>query len=64
MPIGLGSLLLGLLIPAGFQVESAKKIHVDLSQKDDAEEKFFEESLSITESLLKEFLRGLKLSWL
>lgn len=36
------------------QVESAKKIHVDLSQKDDAEEKFFEESLTITESLLKE----------
>ncbi|CAE6972091.1 Eif3g [Symbiodinium sp. CCMP2456] len=35
-------------------VESAKKIHVDLSQKDDAEEKFFEESLTITESLLKE----------
>ena len=36
------------------QIESAKKIHVDLSQKDDAEEKFFEESLTITESLLKE----------
>ncbi|CAJ1329109.1 unnamed protein product [Effrenium voratum] len=36
------------------QVESAKKIHVDLSQKDDAEEKFFEESLAITESLLRE----------
>mmetsp|Transcript_63237 Transcript_63237/g.148515 ORF Transcript_63237/g.148515 Transcript_63237/m.148515 type:complete len:228 (-) Transcript_63237:85-768(-) len=35
-------------------VESAKKIHVDLSQKDDAEEKFFEESLTITDSLLKE----------
>jgi len=35
-------------------IELAKKVTVDLSQKDDAEEKFFEESLKITESLLKE----------
>jgi len=35
-------------------IEVAKKVAVDLSQKDDAEEKFFEESLSITESLMKE----------
>jgi len=35
-------------------IELTKKVTVDLSQKDDAEDKFFDESLKITESLLKE----------
>jgi len=35
-------------------IELTKKVTVDLSQKDDAEDRFFDESLKITESLLKE----------
>lgn len=35
-------------------IEIAKKTVINLSQKDDAEEKFYEESLTITENLLKE----------
>jgi len=35
-------------------VEFTKKVAVDLSQLDDAENKFFEESLALTESLMRE----------
>lgn len=35
-------------------IEFTKKVAVDLSQRDDAEDKFFEESLALTESLMKE----------
>eukprot|EP00930_Biecheleria_cincta_P068567 TRINITY_DN560_c0_g1_i2.p1 TRINITY_DN560_c0_g1~~TRINITY_DN560_c0_g1_i2.p1 ORF type:complete len:316 (-),score=101.05 TRINITY_DN560_c0_g1_i2:288-1181(-) len=35
-------------------IEFTKKVAVDLSQRDDAEDKFFEESLALTESLMRE----------